>query len=335
MAQKQPTILDLAQRAGVSKSLVSLVMRGSSQVSDARRRAVLEAAEELGYRPNAMARGLAEQRTAIIGCVISDLHNPFFAEVFDGIEEVARREEYRTLLATGFLDPYREEAAVATLVELRVDALVTVGPVADVDALLQAGESTPLVAVGYHGTSDHVDTVSNDDYTGFQTILDHLVDLGHSDIATIYSTSAAGGTGRHQAYLDRMRHHGLEDYIAEFEGDFTRTGGRRAMESILANRNLPTGVVVANDFAAVGALDAIEEAGYSAPDDISVTGYDDVEVAGSQRINLTTIRQDREDLGRIAATSIIERLRGERERTIHKLLPNELVVRGTTGPPRG
>lgn len=330
---KPPTILDVAQRAGVSKSLVSLVMRGSPQVSEARRQAVLKAADELGYRPNAMARGLAGQRTAVLGCVISDLHNPFFAEVFDGIDEIATREGYRTLLATGFLDPERESAAVGTLVELRVDALVVVGPVADVDALVEAGMTTPMIAVGYHETSDRIDTVSNDDQAGFETLLDHLVELGHTDIATIYSTSAAGGTGRHRGYLERMRHHGLDDSIAKHEGDFTRLGGRRAMETIIASGSLPTAVMVANDSAAVGALDALETAGYSVPADISVTGYDDIEVAGSHRISLTTIRQTPMEMGRVAAEAIIERLRGTRKKAIHLLLPNHLVVRGSTGPP--
>ena len=117
----RPTIHDVAKRAGVSKSLVSLVMRGSPRVGEDSRRAVMEAANELGYRPNAVARSLARRSSTVIGCVLSDLHNPFFADVADGIEESAVNGGYRAILSAGFLEPEREAAAVETLLQLQAD----------------------------------------------------------------------------------------------------------------------------------------------------------------------------------------------------------------------
>ena len=121
---RQPTILDVAKRAGVSKSLVSLVMREPDRVSAAGRATVLAAAEELGYRPNAVARSLVRRRTNVIGVIVADLHNPFYADVADGIEEAASLSGYRAMLSSGFRDPKREGGAIETMLELRVDSLI-------------------------------------------------------------------------------------------------------------------------------------------------------------------------------------------------------------------
>jgi DNA-binding LacI/PurR family transcriptional regulator len=144
---RHPTILDVAERAGVSKSLVSLVMRGSSRVSEARRKAVLEAAEELGYRPNAVARSLVRKRSGVLGCILSDLHNPFFADVADGIEEGAVTHGYRALLSSGFLDESREASAIETLLQLRVDGLLMIGTLTSMKDLERAAASVPIVVV--------------------------------------------------------------------------------------------------------------------------------------------------------------------------------------------
>ena len=136
MRRRRATITDVAERAGVSKSLVSLVMRGARHVSPARREAVVRAAAELGYRPNAMARGLVQQRTRVIGVMISDLHNPFFADVVAGIQDQAGRAGYKVLLNTGNRDPAHEAEAVETLLQLRVDGLILASPML---------EKTPIV----------------------------------------------------------------------------------------------------------------------------------------------------------------------------------------------
>ena len=163
---KQPTILDVAERAGVSKSLVSLVMREPDRVSDASRAAVLEAAQELGYRPNAVARSLVQRRTKVIGVVVSDLHNPFFADVADGIEEAAFERGYRAMLSSGFLDPKRERGGIETLLELRVDGLILLGSMMKVAKIERVASTVPVVLVGRHTRSKTLDSVGVDDSAG-------------------------------------------------------------------------------------------------------------------------------------------------------------------------
>lgn len=330
---KQPTILDVADRAGVSKSLVSLVMREPDRVSDASRKAVLEAADELGYRPNAVARSLVQRRTRVIGVILSDLHNPFFADVADGIEEAAFRHGYRAMLSSGFLDSKRERGAIETMLELRVDALIMLGSMMKVSTIEKVAASLPVTLLGRHTRSKMVDSVGGDDSAGAREAIDHLVSQGHSRIAHIHAGSAAGAPRRRSGYEKAMRRHGLEAQIRLVRGDFTEKGGASAMREILASGDIPSAVFAPNDFAALGAMETIDAAGLGIPGDISLVGYDDLTLAGLPRIGLTTIGQPRADLGREAVHLVLERLDDGRESARHVVVPPNLVVRATTGPP--
>ena len=166
MRQNRPTIIDVAERAGASKSLVSLVMRGSSNVSEERRRAVLKAAEELGYRPNAAARSLVRNRSHILGVMVSDFHNPFFAEVLDGVEDAATSADYRALFNTGIGIPDRERQAVETLLQLRTDGVILAGPRIPDDVIAKLAKEVPLVVVGQQMDITGLDVVTNDDRLG-------------------------------------------------------------------------------------------------------------------------------------------------------------------------
>src|SRR4029453_17097089 len=143
--QGHPTILDVAERAGVSKSLVSLALRGSPRVREEKRQAILRAAEQLGYRPNAVARSLVRKGTNVIGVMLSDLHNLYFAEVVDGIEAEALSAEYRALVNTGSRMAEREWEAIETLLQLRTDGLILAGPVLPASLILSAASSVPLL----------------------------------------------------------------------------------------------------------------------------------------------------------------------------------------------
>jgi DNA-binding LacI/PurR family transcriptional regulator len=332
---KHATINDVAQRAGVSKSLVSLVMRGSPNVSDARRTAVLEAARELSYRPNAAARSLVSQRSYVVGIVLSDLHNPFFADVADGIEEKATEIGYRALLSSGFLDAERERNAVDTLLQLRADGLLLLGNVAPFQRFESAALSVPIVAISREASSDLMDSVRDDDRLGAELLVDHLVELGHERIAHISAGAAAGGPGRRAGYEERMRHHGLGDLITVVEGSFTRGGGCSGMEEVLEQAQRPTAVIAPNDFAALGALDVADAAGIGVPGDISITGYDNIFLARMGRVDLTTVEQPAAELGATAVQLLRERIEDGRTASKHIVLPPKLVVGSTTGPPPG
>lgn len=330
---KQPTILDVAERAGVSKSLVSLVMREPERVSEASRAAVLEAAEELGYRPNAVARSLVQRKTMVIGVVLSDLHNPFFADVADGIEEAAFQSGYRAMLSSGFLDPKRERGAIDTMLELRVDGLIMLGTMMKVSKIEKVAASLPVAVLGRHTRSKALDSVGVDDSAGAQEAVDHLVSLGHTKIVHIHAGTAAGAARRRSGYEKAMKRHGLSDQTRSVKGAFTESGGAGAMTEILSSGDVPTAVFAPNDFAALGAMEVIDSAGLDIPGDISLVGYDNLTLARLPRIGLTTIGQPRADLGREAIHLVLERLDEDRTAARHVVVPPSLVVRSTTGPP--
>jgi DNA-binding LacI/PurR family transcriptional regulator len=330
---RRPTIVDVAARAGVSKSLVSLVMRGAGNVSDAKRRLVLDAAQALGYRPNAIARGLVSRRTRLLGVVVSDLHNPFFAEVLDGVEEEARTRGYRTIIST--VDrraPNGERRALDTLLELRVEALILASPALRQDAVDDASREVPVVLVARRWHAADADSVANDDLRGAALVVEHLVALGHARIAHIDGGSGAGAADRRSGYQRAMAAAGLAEHARIVSGGYTEDGGRQGIAALFdgADDARPTGVFVANDLAALGALTALAERGLRVPHDVSVVGYDNTALAALRQVDLTTVDQPRPDMGRTAVRLVLERLEERRTEARHLVIPPALVVRGTT-----
>ena len=179
-----------------------------------------------------------------------------------------------------------------------------------------------------------MDSVRNDDDAGAQAVVDHLFGLGHMRIAHVHAGSASGARGRRRGYETAMERHGLGDHIRSVKGAFTEGGGFAGMQSLIDSGDLPTAVFVANDFAALGALDAIDEAGLQVPEDISVVGYDDSALSHIRRIALTTVAQPSVEMGRTAVRLLIERIREGRSDPRHIVLPPQLVVRGTSATPR-
>ena len=330
---KPPTILDVAREAGVSKSLVSLVMRDSDRVGASSREAVLQASDKLGYRPNAAARTMVRQRSYVIGVMLSDLHNPFYADVIDGIDMAATDAGYRSILTTGNRVAERERLAVTTLLEMRVDGLIMVSPVVSRDCAIGASRSVPTVVVGKATRAPTVDSVTNDDRLGAAMVIDHLVDLGHSRIAHIDGGVGAGSQPRRTGYKRSMQNHGLEAEVRAVQGGFTEEGGSAGMRSLLVDGPRPTAVFVANDLAAIGVLEVLAREGLSVPGDISVVGYDNTAVAASHRLGLTTIDQPRHDMGRMAAGLILTKIDEDSAPASHAVLSPKLVVRESTAPP--
>lgn len=327
MRQNRPTIIDVAERAGASKSLVSLVMRGSSNVSEERRRAVLKAAEELGYRPNAAARSLVRNRSHILGVMVSDFHNPFFAEVLDGVEDAATSADYRALFNTGIGIPDRERQAVETLLQLRTDGVILAGPRIPDDVIAKLAKEVPLVVVGQQMDITGLDVVTNDDRLGASLAVDHLVELGHCDIAHIDGGEGAGAADRRTGYVATMRRHGLTPKVVP--GAFNEAGGAKGVTQ-LAEGRMPTAIFTGNDFAAVAAMQTLDDLGYSIPSDVALVGYDNIAVAALGHIGLTTIDQPRREMGAIAVEMLIERLDGGRQRRRRLVVEPSLVIRTTT-----
>jgi DNA-binding LacI/PurR family transcriptional regulator len=328
---RPPTMDDVAAAAGVSRALVSLVMRGSPQVSPHRRERVMDAAAQLGYRPNAMARGLASRRTHTIGVLLNDLHNPFFAEIAAGIEAVASSADFRVIISTGGRRPARERAMVSALLEHRPDGLILVSPRMRSADVLDAASEAQVVLVGRRVRGGDLDVVINDEDHGARLVLEHLVGLGHERIVHVDGGRGAGAGARRTAYLHAMRALGLERHAMVLPGDFTEEAGVAAAERLLAAGDLPTAVFAANDLVAAGLLDRLEVAGVGVPGDVSIVGYDNTFLAALHHMSLTSVNQPRPEIGSLAVELLLERLDGRREPEVRLIRPT-LVVRRTCGP---
>jgi DNA-binding LacI/PurR family transcriptional regulator len=329
----QPTILDVAARAGVSKSLVSLVLRDAPSVSEEKRRAVLAAAAALDYRPNLVARSLVRRRSNVLGVMLSDLHNTFFADVLDGVAGRAGELGYKSLIVTGNRAPAGEAEAIETLLELRTDGLVLAAPRLERERILEAARAVPLVLISRAVSSPRVDSVTNDDQAGAALAVEHLAALGHRRIAHIDGGRGAGAQGRRQGYLHAMRRHGLAAEARVIAGDYTEEAGAQGVEELLTSRVRPTAIVAANDLSAIGALDSLGRQGLRVPQDVSLVGYDNTSLAGLRHIDLTTIDQPRLAMGRTAVELLLERLERRRTAPRRVVIAPSLVVRGSTAPP--
>jgi len=323
---------DVARAAGVSRALVSLVMRDAPNVSDHRRKAVLEAAATLGYRPNVLARNLASRRTMTLGVMINDLHNPFFAEAVDGITERADEAGYQLLLATGRKSGAGEAGAIETFLRLRVDGLILTGATLPTSEIVAAASQCPTVLLSRTVRSPDIDTVNNDERVGPRLAVQHLASLGHTRIAHIDGGGGAGATQRRAGYERSMRELGLGESIEVIGGDYTEQSGAAGAEALLTSDSPPTAIFAANDLSAAGVLDRAEDLGLNVPGDVSVVGYDNTAIAAMHHISLTTINQPREEMGRTAVELVLERAVDKRTTPVRHVVTPTLVARSTSGP---
>jgi len=321
------TLDDVAQRAGLSRTYVSLALRGSSRVSERSRTRVLEAAKELGYRPNLNARRLASSRTDTIGVLISDLHNPLYAELLDGFDEHLPDRRDQWLLASGFREPSRERAAIDSFLALQVDAIVLLGSLLPATSIQELAVNTPTVVAGRQVRG--VDSVVVDDVAGVKLIMEHFRSLGHSRIAHLDGGNGARAKTRRRAYIDIMRFHGLQDHIRICSGNYTEQSGEDAFHE-LWREGKPSAIFAANDLSALGILSAARSAGLGIPTDLAVAGFDDTALAQSGWVSLTTVGYSRSDMGAVTGDLLKHRMSTPESKARSVVLQPSLKVRSTT-----
>ena len=341
-AGRRVALRDVAAAANVHPSTASRALNTETRdrVSAATVERVLEAARRVGYEPNSLARGLRTNRTYTIGMLIPDLTNPLFPPIVKGIEDRLSQDGYTLVLANTNYDLAREEEIARAMVARQVDGLLLATArreYALVDDLVAAGRKVVLV----NRTMEHapVAAVTGDDHLGIGLAVSHLASLGHRSLAYVGGDAEAStGLGRYQAFVARLQEENLPldpDLVAHAER-FHEEPGAAAFAELLDRGKRFTAVVAANDRLALGVYDVLRERGLRVPQDVSVTGYNDMLFADRFSPPLTTVRIPHYQIGVKAAQLLLEALADHDAPPMTVRLTPSLVVRESTQrPPRG
>jgi LacI family transcriptional regulator len=350
-SRKLVTLRDVAESAGVSTATVRRVLTSQGYVATKTQRLVEEVLAATGYRPNLLAQSLRRQRTAVIGHILKSISpNPFYAQVALGAEAEALEHGYTMLAYNMQRDPERERMGVETLIRRKVDAILFTTPVSEANVQLALDFGVPVVQVE-RPTRLRTSTVLVDNYAGAAQATEHLIRLGHQQIAFLGSDQVHDYASpywqididRMKGYLETMHGHGLAvpaGWLALgryywVEGGGSPGDGYRLMQHLLNHKPRPTAVFAACDIMAAGAFQAIYACGLRVPDDISVVGFDDT-LAPYLSPPLTTVAQPMEAIGRAAvqlAVAEIEEVEGNHEPQVRRL-SMRWVERASTAPPK-
>lgn len=323
----RPTLHDVAQHAGVSRALVSIVMRDVPGASAATRERVRRAADEIGYRPDPRARLLRSQRSNLLGVVFT-AGQEFHAGLVDGVYRAAEMRGYDVLLSC--VTPHHDERrAVRTLLDDRVEALVLIGTELPVRELVDIDTRLPVVAMARKVRG--VDAVRNDDTFGAGLAVAHLAELGHTAITYLDGGRAPGAAERRKGVRRAATAAGI--VVTVVDGGTTEREGAAAATALCAEPPLPTAVFAFNDRCALGFVDVAIRAGIRIPQDVSVVGFDDSPLAGLAHVDLTTVGQDSAQLAELAVGRAVERIEATGDR-VDVVCEPKLVVRGSTAAPR-
>jgi DNA-binding LacI/PurR family transcriptional regulator len=324
--RRRVTLADVAARAGVSRALVSIVMREAPGASAVTRERILAAARDLGYRPDLRARSLAGTRSRIIG-VLFGRAGQFHFELLEGLYAAAEDHGYGIVLSA--LTRGRGEAqALESLNDFRFDALVMLGPAAPQPLLTG---KVPLVVVGWHVDDLSVDVVRTSDDQGMALAVEHLVQLGHRRIAHIDGGDGLISASRRNAFVDAMRANGLESQALLLPGGETQLEGQRAARQLLRRRRLPTAVIGFNDDVAAAAMSVFAQQDIHVPQQISVVGWDDSVLAGEAAYRLTSVGQLPQQMARLAVERLVARCEDRTVDDREIVLEPHLKIRTSSG----
>jgi DNA-binding LacI/PurR family transcriptional regulator len=330
-------IKDIAHEAGVSTATVSHVINKTKYVSDPTREKVQKAIKKFNYHPNAHAQMLALGRSKMIGLLVSDISNPFFPEIIKSIEAAVFTSGYHLILLNTNYEADRAVEYVQRLIQMKVAGIILM--IAEFDEALIDEAKQKKTSIVFHDLGIVGERMSNiilDYAVGIDEAVQHLVSLGHKKIVHIAGAHEIHSAGvRRQAFLDAMkRHFPREPAPPVYEGNFRFEGGRLAASRILAEKTLPTAVVVANDLMALGAMQEFKAAGLHVPQDISIVGFDDISFASLSEPALTTVCSPRVEIGRRAFEALMLTVDRPHQPGIEIRIPTYLIKRDSTAPPR-
>lgn len=323
------TIRDVAVRAGVSTATVSRSLRGHANVAPETRAAVALAARELRYRPSGVARSLKLRSTRTIGLIVTDIENPYFPQIVRAVEDAARAAGYSVLLADGRRDPDREIESLEVLADREVDGLIIASTALTRRHTARIRElRCPIVIVNSESTIPMVPAILSDNVSGGRLAAEHLLSLGHRHFAFVALPREDAS-----AEFDRVRGARLalaeggpaDSALVVVPGETGVSGGEMAVTAALRESPRTTAVICANDLTAIGAIRGLRRSGRAVPLDVSVVGFDDIDIVSHLDPPLTTIRQATTEMGEWALASLRERMTGE-------LKPEALALDSKTSP---
>ncbi|WP_028595764.1 catabolite control protein A [Paenibacillus assamensis] len=325
------TIYDVAREAGVSMATVSRVVNNNPNVKPQTRKKVYEAIERLGYRPNAVARGLASKKTTTVGVVIPDISNSIFAEIARGIEDIANMYHYNIILCNADKKKEKEIRVINTLLEKQVDGLLFMGGVITEDHI-QAFRtaSVPIVLCATRDENGIMPSVDIDHEAAAFDAVNTLIRHGHREIAMISGTlqDPANGFARFQGYKRALERAGI-DYKEDMVriGNYRYESGVEAMQYFLGLKKRPTAIFSATDEMAIGAIHSIQDAGLKVPDDFSIISVDNIRMASMVRPQLTTVAQPMYDIGAVAMRLLTKLMKKENVEQSQVILQHEIIHR--------
>lgn len=331
------TIVEVAEKAGVSLGTVSRVMNNDAHVAPGTRERVSAVMRDLGYVANRQARGLKGSRTNVIGVLAPDLGTGYIGEILHGIDAELGLHQLDLMLFTTHRTATKEANYVANMVQGMVDGLLVILPrnPADYTGTLTS-RNFPFVLIDHQGTGNPCPAVGATNWQGAYNAAEYLIKLGHRRIGFITGSMDLGAAiDRLEGYKSALQvHHIPEDPRLIYEGTFFQPEGFAGGSALLDLKDPPTAIFASNDVMAMGVMDAIRERGLRIPEDVSILGFDDIPQAAMVRPGLTTVRQPLDEMGRLATQMLIDQLKNPEKEIGRVELPTELIVRDSTYPPK-
>lgn len=328
-----PTLGDVAKLAGVSKSTVSRVLNDSPKISEVTKRRVLKIAKNLRYEPNIIARSLSMKKTNTIGVILEDILNPFFSEVAKGIETALKRADYWMLLTSSDFDYESEVKLTRMLIRYRVDGVLITPVRVDSESISMLKErSIPFFIMNSSIQNKDISWIESDNLRGAYIATSYLLELGHRRFMCIRDMSVEGGRKRYEGFRKAIEERGLSISNQIVLGNaHSIIEGYELLEKFISENGktaLPSAIVAVNDAVAIGCMESLFKNGVRVPRDVSIIGYDDINIAALTRVPLTTIYQLKFRMGEIAATQLIKMVQGQDEEVASQwLIEPELIIR--------